>query len=272
MRVGIIIPCYNEEKRLNVNAFINFIQSTNKYHLCFVNDGSSDKTIDVLKNMQRQNPYKISVIDIQQNSGKAAAVRTGSKYLYNKGSIDYIGFIDADLSTDFNDFEELSNTLSNNENLNMVFGSRAKEASKNIEKDGIRSVISKIINMLVLFILKLPIQDTQCGAKVYKASLVPIIFKNKFFSRWLFDIEMFLRMKKHFGKKNIMKRILEQPLKRWIHVDDSKLGFKDSIQIPYRLLTIWLQYNILANYNISTATQSEEIVTQIYSLPTNAIA
>ena len=66
MKTGIIIPCYNEEKRVNVLAFLNFINQENEYHLCFVNDGSKDNTIKVLRDIQSQNPTKISVIDIKK--------------------------------------------------------------------------------------------------------------------------------------------------------------------------------------------------------------
>ena len=107
MKTGIIIPCYNEAKRLNITAFVHFIRSEEDYHLCFVNDGSKDGTLQVLEAIQRQCPERISVIDVKQNAGKAAAVRSGARYLYNKSDIEYIGFVDADLSTDFTDFKKL---------------------------------------------------------------------------------------------------------------------------------------------------------------------
>jgi glycosyltransferase involved in cell wall biosynthesis len=87
MKTGIIIPCYNEEKRLDVTAFLNFIQKENDFHLCFVNDGSNDNTIDILKDIQSCNPLQTSVIDVKKNLGKAAAVRTGAKYLNSRKDI-----------------------------------------------------------------------------------------------------------------------------------------------------------------------------------------
>jgi len=273
MKTGIIIPCYNEEKRLNVRAFFNFINQKNNYHLCFVNDGSKDDTVTVLKDMQSQHPNKISVIDIKKNSGKATAVRSGAKYLYNRNDIEFIGFIDADLSTDFNDFKELLKTLRTNSRLSMVFGSRAKNQSEGIKKDTTRALFSKMIKLLIFFILRLPIEDTQCGAKVFRTTLVPILFNKRFFSRWLFDVEMFLRMKKHFGKAIILHKIYEQPLQRWVHMEDSKLGIKDSLKIPYRLLSIWFNYNIpqqirfIKNKKIIT-----EPITEVFELASQAIA
>ncbi|WP_101444830.1 glycosyltransferase [Aquimarina sp. MAR_2010_214] len=113
MKIGIIIPCYNEEKRLNVTAFLNFIQKENDFHLCFVNDGSKDNTIEVLKKIQSHNPAKVSVIDIKKNSGKATAVRVGRRYLHSRGDIESINFINVDLSSDF---DELLKTLKTNIN------------------------------------------------------------------------------------------------------------------------------------------------------------
>ncbi len=272
MKTGIIIPCYNEEKRLHVTAFLSFIKKENDFHLCFVNDGSKDDTISVLKEIQTSNPYKVSVIDIKKNAGKASAVRAGARYLHSRGDIEFIGFIDADLSTDFNDFDDLVKTLKSNGELSMVFGSRAKDASKGIEKDTMRALFSKIIKLLVFFILRLPIEDTQCGAKVFRAKLVPVLFKRNFFSRWLFDVEMFLRMKKHFGKVVILNKIYEQPLQRWVHMDDSKLGIKDSLEIPYRLLSIWFNYNVLQNLSYSNKTQIKEQNIEIFGTPTKALA
>ena len=266
MKIGIIIPCYNEADRLNIDAFLNFLKVENEYHLCFVNDGSKDQTINILMGLQQRFSHKVSVIDIKKNKGKASAVRVGSRYLHSRGDIDYIGFIDADLSTDFDDFDDLTKTLKNNDNLTMVFGSRATKRS-GIQKNNFRSIISFLINLIVKSILLLPIKDTQCGAKVYRASMVPVLFKRKFFSRWLFDVEMFIRLKRHLGRKNVMNRIVEQPLKRWIHVEDSKLGIKDSIQIPMRLFSIWFQYIVLDNISPNLQSNTTEVNATIYDMP-----
>ncbi len=245
MKTGIIIPCYNEEKRLNVNAFVEFIQSHKQYHLCFVNDGSKDNTLEVLQGIQTQVQQGVSIVDVKKNAGKAAAVRSGARYLFSRQDVDYIGFIDADLSTDFNDFKKLVNTLHNNDNLSLVYGSREKGEGQ-IERNLFRNIFSKMVKMIVFLILGLPIEDTQCGAKVFRRHIIPVAYNQTFLTRWLFDVEIFLRLKKHFGSKDIMNKMYEQPLERWVHVDDSKLGMKDALQIPYMLMSIWFSYTILS--------------------------
>lgn len=246
MKTGIIIPCYNEAKRLNITAFVHFIRSEEDYHLCFVNDGSKDGTLQVLEAIQRQCPERISVIDVKQNAGKAAAVRSGARYLYNKSDIEYIGFVDADLSTDFTDFKKLVQSLKEDNKLQLVYGSRRKGGE--IKRNFFRNLLSNIIKSIIYLILGLPIEDTQCGAKVFRKEIIPIAYDQPFMTRWLFDVEIFIRLKKQFGRNKVMELIKEQALDRWVHVEDSKLSVKDSLLIPYRLITIWMAYNVNRSY------------------------
>ena len=246
MKTGIIIPCYNEAKRLNITAFVHFIRSEEDYHLCFVNDGSKDGTLQVLEAIQRQCPERISVIDVKQNAGKAAAVRSGARYLYNKSDIGYIGFVDADLSTDFTDFKKLVQSLKEDNKLQLVYGSRRKGGE--IKRNFFRNLLSNIIKSIIYLILGLPIEDTQCGAKVFRKEIIPIAYDQPFMTRWLFDVEIFIRLKKQFGRNKVMELIKEQALDRWVHVEDSKLSVKDSLLIPFRLITIWMAYNVNRSY------------------------
>jgi len=244
MRTGIIIPCYNEANRLDSKAFKSFILSNDDYHLCFVNDGSSDKTMEVLKSIQTGREDQVSIIDMKKNSGKASAVRSGARYLYNRTDIDYIGFIDADLSTDFNDFTKLVESINSNKDLQIVYGSRGK-GNGSIERNPIRMLFSKIIKVFTGMILGLPISDTQCGAKVFTRDIIPVAYNQPFITQWLFDVEIFIRLKNYFGRDQVMNHLYEQPLQRWVHMDDSKLGIRDAVQIPLKLISIWLNYGRL---------------------------
>ena len=91
-------------------------------------------------------------------------------------------------------------------------------------------------------LLGMPFKDTQCGAKVMKPSIVTAVFEKPFKTRWLFDVEIFIRMRKIFGKDMATSLICEQPLKRWIHADGSKLSMKDSIKIIWQLGQLSIKY------------------------------
>ncbi|MGB3773958.1 MAG: response regulator, partial [Leeuwenhoekiella sp.] len=198
--VGVVIPCYNEETRLKSKEFIDFIERNSGYHLCFVNDGSTDKTMDVLEKLKKGREHYISIYDCEKNGGKAEAVRQGLLYLSNFDDLDYVGFLDADLSTDFEDFDDLVKTIETTD-FQIVNGSRISRMGANITKESARKIISMTINFIIVSILGMPFKDTQCGAKIMRKELIPIAFKTPFITKWLFDVEIFMRMKNHFGKQ-----------------------------------------------------------------------
>ncbi len=239
--VGVVIPCYNEEERLLGKEFKDFAHKNLGYHLCFVNDGSTDRTLEVLRELEKGSESNISIYNCEKNGGKAEAVRQGMLHLAQDPQLDYIGFLDADLSTDFRDFDDLVETLDTS-NFKIVSGSRMSRMGADITKESARKLISMSINLIIRTILKMPFNDTQCGAKVMDKSLIPLLFNKPFITKWLFDVEMFMRMRKHYGKTKAKELICEQPLKRWIHADGSKLSMKDSVKIVGQLAKIAITY------------------------------
>jgi len=239
--IGVVIPCYNEEERLLSAEFKAFAHKNLGYHLCFVNDGSTDNTLSVLKELQQTNPDNISVYNCEKNGGKAEAVRQGMLHLIQDEQFDYVGFLDADLSTDFRDFDDLVQTIENSD-FKIVSGSRISRMGADITKESARKIISKTINVIIQTILGMPFKDTQCGAKIMDREIAASVFQKKFITKWLFDVEIFMRMRKHYGKERAKQLICEQPLKRWIHADGSKLSMKDSIKIVGQLGQIALHY------------------------------
>lgn len=243
MENGIVIPCYNEADRLQFELFADFINSHADYVLCFVNDGSKDHTLQLLNDFQQQHPERVAVYDMPQNGGKAEAVRAGILHLVQRHHVQTVGFMDADLSTSFEDYMGLTQSLKANYQK-MVFGSRKLLENENIERTLFRSLASKVVGVLVHSILRLPIHDTQCGAKVFTADLAASCFRESFVTRWLFDVELFIRAKRQYGHKEVMNRITEQPLSGWMDVEGSKLTLKDSLMIPAQLWKIFFSYDL----------------------------
>jgi len=235
--VGVVIPCYNEEERLLSDEFLTYIDKNSGYHLCFVNDGSKDKTLDVLHELQKGREDFITVYNCEKNGGKAEAVRLGMLHMSKKEDLDYIGFLDADLSTDLADFDDLVKTIETSD-FKIVSGSRISRMGANITKESARKIISLTINFIIRKILSMDFKDTQCGAKIFHKDVIGIAFKDKFVTQWIFDVEIFKRMTIHFGLKKAKTMLCEQPLKRWIHADGSKLSMKDSVKIVGQLAQI----------------------------------
>ncbi|MDJ1504334.1 glycosyltransferase [Xanthocytophaga agilis] len=257
--IGIVIPCYNEASRLKVTEFVQFNKEHMDYVLCFVNDGSKDNTLQQLETLKKacRYPERIEIVTLSQNSGKAEAVRTGINNLLNMVNIQYIGYLDADLSTSLEEYTYVVDYLSNNSVFSIVCGSRIKRMGADISRETYRHYIGRFIATLISTILRMPFYDTQCGAKVFTRNLAEFCFSKPFVSKWLFDVEIFLRMKIHYGAANVQQLIYEYPLQRWIHADGSKIGLKDVFYTPLQLLHISNHYNLFKRYKVEKSLNSK---------------
>jgi len=243
MKHGIVIPCYNEASRLQMDEFIEFANHNKDIVLCFVNDGSKDPTRSALASLKEVVHDNISIYNLSENAGKADAVRSGALFLYEETEVETIGFLDADLSTSFEEYRDLLKTHGDSKGrIKIVFGSRNMKGEGEIKRNPLRKIFSDIIKMLIFLISRMKIADTQCGAKVFDRSLIPLIYRKLFFSRWLFDIEILLRLRHQIGKRKLLNMFCEQPLANWVHMDGSKLSAKDAVMIPWNLLKIWIEY------------------------------
>lgn len=233
---AIIIPCYNEGKRLNQSAFLSFLINNKSYHLFFVDDGSTDNTFKVLTELETQSPTKINTLKNDKNLGKGESVRNGMIAAYNTKKFTQIGFLDADLSTPLTEFVSLTDFLIQH-NKKAVFGSRLKRVGATIERSSLRHFVGRFIATLISWTIKIPFYDTQCGAKVFSSDVIPSITSTPFLSRWLFDVEIILRLKQLLGKE-VTSLLYEYPVSEWKAVDGSKITWKDGIKIPLELWRI----------------------------------
>lgn len=242
-KICVVVPCYNEYERLNVKAFSDFI-SENKDHcyFLFVNDGSTDDTLIVLDKLVVENPGHCLVLNLTQNSGKAEAVRQGLLKAYEMKKFQYLAYFDADLATPLTEIKALDDIITLNPQLVMVLCSRIKRLGAKIERKLKRHILGRIFSTIASNILGLPVYDTQCGAKLIKANIVPQIFNEPFITSWLFDVEIIARLR-NANKNSITSLLYEHPVSKWEDVGGSKLKFKHMIKVPLELLKIHHKYN-----------------------------
>lgn len=240
MQTTIIIPCYNEEKRLPIIEFLFFIEKNKNVQFLFVNDGSKDKTAEVLKKISSQNECLL-MLDLQNNRGKAEAVRQGMLYAEEHLNSNYIGFWDADLATPLNEIERFIDCFQKND-CQVVMGCRLMRLGANVKRKKIRHYLGRLFATTASIVLNLHVYDTQCGAKLYKAAIVKSLFDKPFISRWLFDVELLARYITIFGLEEATKNIYEYPLSSWEDVDGSLIKKKDFFKAPMELWKIKRKY------------------------------
>uniref|UniRef100_A0A6U4T7A5 Glycosyltransferase 2-like domain-containing protein n=1 Tax=Hemiselmis andersenii TaxID=464988 RepID=A0A6U4T7A5_HEMAN len=250
-RTHIVIPCYNEEARLPRQQFLDFTgdEAHTDLHFTFVNDGSSDDTIGVIRELANMRPGKISFVDIKANGGKAEAVRKGMMHVLKEAQLghgDSVGFWDADLATPLETISNFVRVMENMPEIEMVFGARVALLGRDIRRKADRHYLGRIFATLASIVLDLPIYDTQCGAKLFRATKdLSAALSEPFSSSWIFDIELiarFIKQKEKGGGAACQDVIYEYPLETWHDVAGSKLGFLEKVKALYGLASIWTTY------------------------------
>jgi len=238
----IVVPCYNEEKRLDAAAFHAFAQANPAIHFLFVDDGSSDGTKALLQQMCAGQPASFSSLHLPKNQGKAEAVRQGFLKGFERNA-QYIGYWDADLATPLRTILDFAAVLNTKPQVEVVTGARVRLAQKRIERSMSRHYLGRLFATAAGNLFHFPMYDTQCGAKLFRAS--PALLEacsDHFLSRWIFDVELLLRLH-HATRKNspVSWELLihEFPLEEWRHCKDSKMKISHILMVPWELLRVY---------------------------------
>ena len=240
-QIAIIVPCYNEADRLKCNAFIEFVRKHRDITFIFVDDGSTDKTGELLAAMCRIEQNNSRLITFETNHGKAEAVRQGTLSAIAAGAV-YVGYWDADLATPLGAILDFVEQFKQRADLLAVIGARVQLLGRNINRTYSRHYLGRIFATLASIVLRLPVYDTQCGAKLFVTSEpVARAFKEPFISRWIFDVEIFARLM-HRTDVNARSRIYEFPLTEWTDVRGSKIKVKDFFMALWDLGWIHFTY------------------------------
>ena len=240
--VCVVIPCFNEEHRLRSADFLAFLDTHPSASLCLVDDGSLDGTAAALDRLRALRPDRILVHRLTSNRGKAEAVRAGVLHLAGLGGWPILGYWDADLSTPLTEVDQLLAVLRNNPGCRLAMGSRVKRLGSHIDRRISRHVLGRVFAACASAILGFGVYDSQCGAKLFRADSVHVFFKDPFLTKWLFDLEMLVRLRNEVGMAAV-EMTTEVPLGRWDEVSGSKLKLSDMINVPLELFRIRAYYN-----------------------------
>lgn len=240
--VCLVIPCYNEERRLPAREILDFVSANPSVTVCLVDDGSSDGTRQLLETLKRDRPGSVMVLPLTTNGGKAEAVRQGVLHVSRATACPLIGYWDADLSTPLPELREMLSVFERQPASRLVMGSRVRRLGSNIKRRAVRRLLGRIFSALASMVLDLPIYDSQCGAKLFRREIAETAFADRFMTRWLFDVEMLARLLEQFGREEVRRTTVEVPLSAWREVGGSKLRVTHMLEAPFELLRIRALY------------------------------
>jgi glycosyltransferase involved in cell wall biosynthesis len=237
--VAWVVPCFNEAKRLDQAAFVALLHDSSPASLVLVDDGSGDETLAVLRVLAQRAGLSTEIVALPKNRGKAEAVRQGLRRALD-GHAEIVGYIDADLSTPPRELARLA-TLIRNGHYDLLMGSRVQLLGCTIERSHLRHYLGRVFATAASLSLRLPVYDTQCGAKLFRRTPALIAaLAQPFTSRWAFDVELIARLlHPPAGLVPIaIEHIREEPLLAWADVPGSKLKATAALRSGIDLLRL----------------------------------
>lgn len=218
IKLSIIVPCYNEEKRFNAGFehFQSFIRRSRfDCELILVNDGSKDNTLKLMKS-QLDKSKTIKIASYTKNKGKGFAISKGVEIA--RGEI--ILFSDIDHSVDVSTVNSFFKYFSN---ADVVIGSRRLKNSKLLKRQKpLRELLGKGFTLLVKILIDWQIKDATCGFKAFKKQAAKKLFKKISIYNWAFDAEILFLCKKYKIK------VAQAPVE-WSDVKGSKVSITKDI-------------------------------------------
>jgi dolichyl-phosphate beta-glucosyltransferase len=237
--LSIVIPCYNEARRLPLTLARTFAYLATKpghHEVIVIDDGSTDSTIEEATEAFRQLPENVQGkwFGYAPNEGKGKAVRIGMRQASGKRIL----FMDADYSVPLEDLKRAEDLL--DQGVDVAIGSRAIENTKILEHQSfLRERIAKVFGFIQRNYLGLKLKDTQCGFKLFTRESARNIFGEVKLHSVIFDGEAL------WLAKRMKYKVAEFPVE-WTHDPDTRLSynfarslkvFRDMISIPVLHLT-----------------------------------
>ncbi len=223
--VSLIVPLYNEEERaaLFIPKLISFCAARlSGYELILVNDGSVDKTLELLRSYASQG-RRVRIVSYEINRGKGYAIRQGVAAARG----DKVLFIDADGSIQPKEIPRMVRAL---DDFEVVVGSRSHRRSK-VSQPVLRKFTGMAFNAYVNVLFFIGVSDTLCGFKGFQRSAAQKLFSRVRSDRWVFDVELFY----HVRKRSM--RLHQLPIE-WNHRSGSKITPLAALRMVGELLVL----------------------------------
>jgi len=231
MKLSIVIPAYNEEKRIKNTLECLVDKFDGSCEILIVSE-STDKTDDIVTEFSK-NSAIVKLISSDKRLGKGGAFKKGVKN--SKGKI--VMLLDSDLPVPVSDVEKVVSRLGD---VDVAVASREVEGTEILVYPPLARVFAgKAFSHIFNALFSLNVKDTQCGCKAFKKEVLENVLYTVESNGFEFDAELL------FKCKRMGYRIQEIPV-TWSYKPDSKLNlFKDTLKMGRGVLELWVKTYIV---------------------------
>jgi glycosyltransferase involved in cell wall biosynthesis len=242
MKLDIVIPAYNEEKRIGstLRAYLDYFRKIKEldFRIIVVLNGCRDNTRKVVEKYKSR---EIKILEFKQ-AGKGFAVAEGFKEAL-RGKAELIGFVDADCSTPPEAFYDLIRNIGNYDGA--IANRWMRGSVIKTRQTFFRRMISRVFNFIVRVLFLLPHNDTQCGAKLFRREVLKKVVHKLGASEWSFDVDLLFYMRRIGARVKSVPTI-------WEDKKDSHINMKRTpprmflsvlrlrlVHSPFRFIVRW---------------------------------
>lgn len=232
--LAVVIPCFNESKRLNASYFLKLTQLID-CTLVFIDDGSTDGTGEILRNTFSNLPIETQIVTLPKNLGKAMAISKGLEVALELDK-KFLVFCDADNSNSIEDIEKLYRVIKQNEQCDLVSGARVPLSGSDVVRKDFRKWIGRLVATLVSAMTHIAIYDPMSPLKIYRLERFHGLEAFKPRTRWLGEVELMFFV---YSANRDFFKIEEETIDFWRDEEGGHIGLRSSWVLTRDFINLW---------------------------------
>lgn len=199
MNLSIIIPCLNEEHRIEKTLIQYVTYFPSSVEFIVVDNGSEDGTVSIVERLSKTHP-NILLYSYPTALGKGGAIYRG----FSHASADLLGYTDADGAIGPKEFEKIYAAISQTETDLAISSRYNRNSVVAVTQSYTRRLLSRLFNLYVRVLFNLPYPDTQCGAKIITRDLYEKFSNQLVITNYAFDVELLWRARLAGGQITVV--------------------------------------------------------------------
>jgi hypothetical protein len=241
-KFALIVPCHNIENSFPFKAFDQFAQHHSEVLICYLNCGSTDKSIGVLRALENENPEQVIFLDMDKNVSKHEAIRLGMLHVNQNFNVGFIGFINSHSERSLNEWLAVAESTSFSSQYKSVMGNKVMHIDQVDANQSNSYFYNRTVKALLGIKSSSNFKKYKTGAKIFNNSLVAVVFNKPFKSSWFFDVELLLRIQENLGASNLHLSINPYPIDEPSKMEECSLNLIKSIKARVELMWDQVQH------------------------------